>query len=222
MLLRQGVEHVLNGLFLIHVLFFVRHFDFLLFVFAVIRAVGQLFQRVAVRVHPMRDAQRRVRDDERLAVLVVLASRVLDDLVDQRAGVAARQHKAHFPDEAVLHGLPHLLQAVGKDGKGVQVAALHTLPGRAAGVGVIELRVGVHAAGSVFQQTFADHIADVAVVVVVHHRHHLAIALLECVLRNGQPIVAAGVGFGRPAAAIVVEINHFDLRCSFLRPLSRP
>ena len=227
LLLRQGVEHILNGLFFVHVLF-VRHFGFLLCYFVVghgiaaVRTVCKVFQRVALGVHAMGQAQAVLVIDKGLAALVVLIGAVLYHLVDQGTRVASGQYQAHFPDKAVLHGAAHLLQAVGKNGKGAQVAALHALSCGLAGVGVVEFGIAVHATWPVLQQAVADHIVHVGVVVVVHHGHNLAAALLKGILCDHQPVIAPDVRFRCPAAAIVVKINHFDLQYSSLRHPALP
>ena len=207
---------------------FIRHFGFLLCCFivghgiAAVRTVCKVFQRVALGVHAVGQAQAVLVIDKGLAALVVLIGAVLHHLVDQGTRVASGQHQAHFPDKAVLHGAAHLLQAIGKDGKGAQVAALHALSCGLAGVGVVEFGIAVHAAGPVFQQAVADHVVHVGVVVVVHHGHNLAAALLKGILRDHQPVIAPDVRFRRPAAAIVVKINHFDLQYSSLRHPALP
>ena len=216
LLLRQGVEHIRNGLFLAHVLF-VRHFGFLLCCFVVghgiaaVRTVCKVFKRVALGVHAMGQAQAVLVIDKGLAALVILIGAVLYHLVDERTRVAACQYEAHFPDKAVFHGLTHLLQTVGIDGKSAQVAVLHASLSRPAGVRIVELGVAVYALGPVLQQTVADDIVHARVIVVVHHRHGLAVALLKGVRRDGQSIVTAGVGLRGPTAAIVID-SHFEIQ----------
>ena len=207
---------------------FIRHFGFLLCCFivghgiAAVRTVCKVFQRVALGVHAVGQAQAVLVIDKGLAALVVLIDTVLYHLVDQGTRVASGQHQAHFPDKAVLHGAAHLLQAVGKNGKGAQVAALHALSCGLTGVGVVEFGIAVHAAGPVLQQAVTDHVVHVGVVVVVHHGNNLAAALLKGILCDYQPVIAPDVRFRRPAAAIVVKINHFDLQYSSLRHPALP
>ena len=206
---------------------FVRHFGFLLCCFivghgiAAVRTVCKVFQRVALGVHAVGQAQAVLVVDKGLAVLVVLIGAVLYHLVDQGTRVASCQHKAHFPDAAVGHGSSCLLH-VRIDRKGAQVAALHALSCGLAGVGVVEFGITVHTAGPVLQQAVAEHVVHVGVVVVVHHGHNLAVALLKGILRDHQPVIAPDVRFRRPAAAIVVKINHFDLQYSSLRHPALP
>ena len=187
-------------------------------VLLVVVGVGQygLLQRVALRVHAMFEAQtaRVVKDKGFAALIVHIVSAVLHHFLNERAGVATCQYEAQFPDDAVFHHLSGLLQTVGPDGKSVQVAVLHALLGRLAGGRVVELGVSVDPALAVFQQCVADDIVKARVIVVVHHRHSLATAALECVFCNGQTVVTLGVRLRRPAAAVVVKIHHFDF--SFL------
>ena len=209
LLVGHAVVHFLECL---TVFLFVRHSGILLFrVVSVVGAVGQLLKRVALRVQPMGQAQALVVVDKGLALIVIFIGAVLHYLVDERTRVAACQYEAYFPDKAVFHGLPHLLQTVGIDGKGVQVAVLHAGLGRPAGVRIVELGVAVYALGPVFQQTVADDIVHARVVVVVHHRHGLAVALLKGVRRDGQSVVTAGVGLRSPSTAIIID-SHFEIQ----------
>ena len=188
-------------------------------VLLVVVGVGQygLLQRVALRVHAVFEAQtaRVVKDKGFAALIVQIVGAVLHHFLDERAGVAACQYEAQLPDNAVFHHLSGLLQTVGPDGKSVQIAVLHALPGRLTGGRVVELGVGVYPALAVFQQCVADDVVKARVVVVVHQRHSLAAAVLECIFCNGQTVVTLRVRLRRPATAVVVKIYHFEKSSPF-------
>ena len=224
---RQSVKDILYGFFLVYVLF-VHHLGFLLRYFvashgiAAVCAVRNVFQRIAVRVHAMGDTQGCIRDDKRLAALVIFIGAVLDHLVDHRTRVTTRQNQTYLLDDAVFYDIANFCQSVRINRKSVQVSIFHTLFCSLAGRGIVELGIAVHTAGPVFQQTMPKHVIDTVMVMVVHHRANLTTALLEGILRDHQAIVALDVRFRGPAAAIVVKINHFDLQYSSLRHLALP
>ena len=211
LLLRQAVEHFLDGFFggffVLRVLF-----GLLLVLVFGMHDLVLLIQRVVIGVKAVLQADPAVRIDKGfLAFLCVVIRAVLHDLVDQCTRVAARQHQTQLPDHTVHHGLACFLQSICKDAHGVNVAAAHSFQCALAAGAVVHLHIGINAVFPVLQKGVPQHMLRVRVVVVPHHRHLSPVVALKGVRCNGQPIVAQGVRLGCIAGKVIVEfLRHFD------------
>ena len=210
--LRQGIKYLLDGL-LVGISHFA--FSFLILVgFAGIVRMLQCFvlQRVIVRVQPMLQAQTRIGINIGFGTVRFGAiCAVLHDLIDQSTGIASGNYQTQLLDHTVHHGSACFLDAVCIDGHCINVAVIHAGLGSLTAGRIVQLDVCIHAFLAVLQQCVTQNAFRCAVVVVPDDRNHLAIAVLECIRRNGQAIKTLHVGFGRPTGKVIIEIDcHFE------------
>jgi len=213
LLLRQAVEHFLDGFFgdffVLGVLFGI--LLVLVLVFGMHDLV-LLIQRVVIGVKAMSQADPAVGIDKGLFAFVCTpVCAMLHDLVDQCTRVASGQYQTQFPDHTVHHGLACFLQSICKDAHGINVAAAHGFQRTLAAGAVVHLHIGINAVFPVLQKCVSQYVFRAGMVVVPHHRHLSAIVVCKGVRGDGQSVIAQGVRLRCIAGKIIVEfLRHFD------------
>ena len=151
-LLHSSVEYFLEGLFLFH-------FSFLLGIFAIIvrliiTCVSEDVQRnIAVSIN------------DRLFVGAII---MLDDTVDEGAGVGTRYDQTHLTNLAVHDVVALLTKLIRVDGQCFDITMLDCFLRSLACLGIIELTVCVHTFSPVFQNGMAQYMVNIVVLVAPH------------------------------------------------------
>ena len=139
---------------------------------------------------------------------ILSAVRVLKrDVVDVGAGIGAGKDQTHLADVTVHDVLVVFGQMVRVDRQCGDVTVLDELLGVATHRRAVERAIAVDAVLTVLQYGMAEHVVDVAMVVLVDQRHLLTVLIGEGVLQNGSPVGATDVV---PRGVTTEIIPHFD------------
>ena len=147
--------------------------------------------------------------DHGLIVKEVLSSiRMLEsNVVDVGARIGAGKDEAHLADVTVHDVLVTLGQMVRVDRERGDVTVLDELLGVATHRCAVERAIAIDAILTVLQHSMAEHVVDVAMVMLVDQRHLLTVLIGEGVLQNGSPVGATDVV---PRGVTTEIIPHFD------------
>ena len=150
-------------------------------------------------------------------ILFIRNGSVTDYGLDERARIGTGQNQTHFTDLPMQNMTALLFKLVGIDGQSAHISVLDQLFRGLRGIRVVKGTVSVNAFGTVLQQSVAQNIERVIVLMIPHQRDRLSVIVLESVPHDGPAVGAFEVCFGGPAAEIVSLFTHFDS----LPPLSR-
>ena len=148
---------------------------------------------------------------------VNFAVRVTDrNIVDECAGVGARQNKAHLTNNSVKDLLAPLDQLVGVDRHRGDVAVTHQGLGVVGRFGGVEICVCIHTIFPVLENRVAQYVARIVVSVLPNKRNLLPVVDLERVRHNGPAVGALETSLGCVTAKVS---SHFDCLLPFGGPM---
>jgi hypothetical protein len=152
------------------------------------------------------------RVDDRLVVELDLLVAVLEnDVVDERAGIGARQDERDLADDAVHDGRRLLEETVGVDGERLDVVVLDELPGGSGLVRLVEEPVAVDAVVPVLELEVAENVLGIVVLMLPHHRDLHPVLVLERLGGDGATVGALDAELRDVATEVGLRLHcHFD------------
>ena len=219
LLLRQGVEHVLHGLFALRLLglglLLICHRCFLLFLFRFglgrgLRLLVLLFL-VLRRLFGVGELQALRRGVNDRLVIGRLAGMRQHRVFDDSPVIGPGQHHAHLTNLPMHHVAAVLGQVIGVNRKRSQILMSHGFLHQLPILGVIALRIGVHPlAGPILQKSVPQHILGISMLMLIHQRDRLTVVLPKRPVPDGSAVGAKNVILRRPSGKVKL-FSHFDL-----------
>ena len=182
---------------------------------SVLRLVSFLLNRLGLLVRVEQDIVRLDELDVRV-LCVVIVVRMHHDSVDIRTGISPGKYQTHLSNNAVHNLAAAMLELVGVDRKGLDVAVLDALLGVESRRSVVEEAVRVHAVGSILKKGVSENIIGSHVIMLPDHRDNRMILLLECPRHDDSTVCATNVVLGCVAGEIIASNRHLYLLYNLL------
>ena len=130
------------------------------------------------------------------------------DLVDAGLRIGTHQYERHLDELSMHHGCALLLQILGVDRQGVEVAVLDKLTSRVSSGSIVERAESIHAVIAMLKLSSAEDVLHSLASMLPHQRQRRAILMLERAGRNSSAIRAQNIG---PCGVSRKVWFHFDL-----------
>ena len=129
------------------------------------------------------------------------------DVINESAGIGASKNEANFPNVSVKNVLTLLLQSVGVNRQGINIAMANQLPSLCCRGAAIEEAVGIDAISTILKDGVPENVPGLIVLMLPHKRNTLLILMLERPTLDGSSVSTQKIVLGCVAAEICL---HFE------------